>query len=165
EESGTIELILASPISRERIICEKSFGILAQLAIISGFLWLGIMVGSFLFPFDVSLINVLSATVMGCIFGLTISNVTLASQAFNGRKGIALAIGSCLVGISYVCYVLSGLSDNLNSLKYASLFNYYDGPGVLVNGLNTTSLIVMVGLSAVFFTSALFVFKRRDIGV
>ena len=165
EESGTIELILASPISRERIICEKSFGIFAQLAIMGGVLWLGIVVGSFLFPFDVSLINVLSATVMGCIFGLTISNLTLATQAFKGRKGLALAIGSCFVGISYVFNVLSGISDNLHSLKYVSLFNYYDGPGVLVNGLNTTSLIVMVCLSAVCFTTALYVFKRRDIGV
>ena len=109
--------------------------------------------------------NVLSATVMGCIFGLTISNLTLATQAFKGRKGLALAIGSCFVGISYVFNVLSGISDNLHSLKYVSLFNYYDGPGVLVNGLNTTSLIVMVCLSAVCFTTALYVFKRRDIGV
>ena len=50
EDSGTIELLLASPISRERIILEKSLAILAQLAIISTCLWLGIAMGSFLFP-------------------------------------------------------------------------------------------------------------------
>ena len=165
EDSGTIELVLASPISRERIILEKSLAILAQLAIISACLWLGIAMGSFLFPFDVSLSNVLSATITGCIFGLTISYVTLAIQALNGKKGFALAIGSCFVGISYIFYVLSGLSANLDSLKYVSIFSYYDGPGVLVNGLNATSLIVMVGLSAVCFIAALYAFNRRDIGV
>ena len=121
--------------------------------------------GSFLFPFDVSLSNVLSATITGCIFGLTISYVTLAIQALNGKKGFALAIGSCFVGISYIFYVLSGLSANLDSLKYVSIFSYYDGPGVLVNGLNATSLIVMVGLLAICFITALYGFKRRDIGV
>ena len=165
EDSGTIELILASPISRERIICEKSLGILTQLAIIGGFLWLGIVAGSFLFPFDVSLTNVLSATGTGCLFGLTVSHLALASQAFKGKKGLALATGSCFVGTSYIFYVFSGLSDNLHSLKYVSLFNYYDGPGVLVNGLNASSLIVMVALSAVCFIAALYGFKRRDIGV
>jgi len=165
EDSGTIELILASPISRERIICEKSLGILTQLAIISGFLWLGIVAGSFLFPFDVSLTNVLSATVTGCLFGLTVSHVTFATHAFKGRKGFALAIGSGFVGISYVFNVLSGLSGNLHSLKYASLFNYYDGPSVLVSGLNEMSFVVMLGLSAVCFIAALYEFKRRDIGV
>ena len=102
---------------------------------------------------------------MGWIFGFTVSHVTLASQALKGRNGLALAIGSGFVGISYVFYVLSGLSDNWSSLKYASLFKYYGGPEVLVSGLNGMSLIVMVGLSAVCFSTALYVFKRRDIGV
>ncbi|MDC0035639.1 ABC transporter permease [Chloroflexi bacterium] len=165
EDSGTIELILASPISRERILFEKSLGILAQLAIVCGFLWVGIIVGSLIFPFDVSMNNVLSATIMGWIFGFTVSHVTLASQALKGRNGLALAIGSGFVGISYVFYVLSGLSDNWSSLKYASLFKYYGGPEVLVSGLNGMSLTVMLGLSAVCFSTALYVFKRRDIGV
>ena len=165
EDSGTIELILASPVSRQSIVFEKSLGILVQLAVICAFLWVGIVAGSLFFPFEVSLPKVLYATAMGWIFGLTISQITLATQAFKGRKALALAVGSGFVGISYVLNVLSGLSDNLNSLKYASLFNYYDGPGVLVNGLNEISLVVLLGSSAVCFTAALYGFKRRDIGV
>ena len=165
EDSGTIELVLASPISRERIILEKSIGILAQLAIISGCLWIGVAIGSFFFPFNVSLFNVLCATISGCLFGLTISYVTLATQAFKGRKSLALATGSGFIGVSYIFKVLSGLSNNLHWLKYASLFNYYDGPGVLVSGLNETNLIIMIGLSAICFIAALYGFKRRDIGI
>ena len=165
EESGTIELILASPISRGRVVLEKSLGIMIQLGIVSGFLWVGIAIGSLLFPFDVSLTNVLSATVMGWIFGTTVAYITMSIQSLKGRKGLALGVGSGFVGLSYVMMVISGLLNGLNSLKYTSLFNYYDGRSVLINGLNETSFAVMLGLSGLFLVVSLYGFYNRDIGI
>ena len=165
EESGTIELILASPISRGRVVLEKSLGIMIQLGIVSGFLWVGIAIGSLLFPFDVSLTNVLSATAMGWIFGTTVAYITMSIQSLKGRKGLALGVGSGFVGLSYVMMVISGLLNGLNSLKYTSLFNYYDGRSVLINGLNETSFAVMLGLSGLFLVVSLYGFYNRDIGI
>jgi len=165
EESGTIELILASPISRGRVVLEKSLGIMIQLGIVSGFLWVGIAIGSLLFPFDVSLTNVLSATAMGWIFGTTVAYITMSIQSLKGRKGLALGVGSGFVGLSYVMMVISGLLNGLNSLKYTSLFNYYDGRSVLINGLNETSFAVMLVLSGLFLLVSLYGFYNRDVGI
>jgi ABC-2 type transport system permease protein len=165
EESGTIELILASPISRGRVVLEKSLGVMVQLAIISGSLWAGIAIGSILFPFDVSLTNVFSATGMGWIFGTTVAYITMSIQALTGRKGLALGVGGGFVGLSYVMMVISGLIHGLNSLKHISLFNYYDGPSVLINGLNETSFSVMLGLSVLCFAVSLYGFYNRDVGI
>jgi|TARA_B110000263_G_C15304680_1_gene509713 ABC-2 type transport system permease protein len=165
EESGTIELILASPISRGRVVLEKSLGIMIQLGIVSGFLWVGIATGSLLFPFDVSLTNVFSATAMGWIFGTTVAYITMSIQSLKGRKGLALGVGSGFVGLSYVMMVISGLLNGLNSLKYTSLFNYYDGRSVLINGLNETSFAVMLGLSGLFLIVSLYGFYNRDVGI
>lgn len=165
EESGTIELILASPISRGRVVLEKSLGIMIQLGIVSGFLWVGIATGSLLFPFDVSLTNVFFATAMGWIFGTTVAYITMSIQSLKGRKGLALGVGSGFVGLSYVMMVISGLLNGLNSLKYTSLFNYYDGRSVLINGLNETSFAVMLGLSGLFLIVSLYGFYNRDVGI
>tara|TARA_B100000745_G_scaffold291186_1_gene230720 strand:- start:90 stop:815 length:726 start_codon:yes stop_codon:yes gene_type:complete len=165
EESGTIELILASPISRGRVVLEKSLGIMIQLGIVSGFLWVGIATGSLLFPFDVSLTNVFFATAMGWIFGTTVAYITMSIQSLKGRKGLALGVGSGFVGLSYVMMVISGLLNGLNSLKYTSLFNYYDGRSVLINGLNETSFAVMLGLSGLFLVVSLYGFYNRDVGI
>jgi len=165
EESGTIELILASPISRGRVVLEKSLGIMIQLGIVSGFLWVGIATGSLLFPFDVSLTNVFFATAMGWIFGMTVAYITMSIQSLKGRKGLALGVGSGFVGLSYVIMVISGLLNGLNSLKYTSLFNYYDGRSVLINGLNETSFAVMLGLSGLFLVVSLYGFYNRDVGI
>ena len=165
EESGTIELILASPISRGRVVLEKSLGIMIQLGIVSGFLWVGIATGSLLFPFDVSLTNVFFATAMGWIFGMTVAYITMSIQSLKGRKGLALGVGSGFVGLSYVMMVISGLLNGLNSLKYTSLFNYYDGRSVLINGLNETSFAVMLGLSGLFLVVSLYGFYNRDVGI
>ena len=118
EESGTIELILASPISRGRVLLEKSLGIMIQLGIVSGFLWVGIATGSLLFPFDVSLTNVFFATAMGWIFGMTVAYITMSIPALTGRKGLALGVGGGFVGLSYVMMVIAGGIHGLNSLKY-----------------------------------------------
>tara|TARA_B100001146_G_scaffold78564_1_gene69662 strand:- start:69 stop:794 length:726 start_codon:yes stop_codon:yes gene_type:complete len=165
EESGTIELILASPISRGRVVLEKSLGIMIQLGIVSGFLWVGIATGSLLFPFDVSLTNVFFATAMGWIFGTTVAYITMSIQSLKGRKGLALGVGSGFVGLSYVMMVISGLLNGLDSLKYTSLFNYYDGRSVLINGLNETSFAVMLGLSGLFLIVSLYGFYNRDVGI
>ena len=165
EESGTIELILASPISRGRVVLEKSLGIMIQLGIVSGFLWVGIATGSLLFPFDVSLTNVFFATAMGWIFGTTVAYITMSIQSLKGRKGLALGVGSGFVGLSYVIMVISGVLNGLNSLKYTSLFNYYDGRSVLINGLNETSFAVMLGLSGLFLVVSLYGFYNRDVGI
>ena len=165
EESGTIELILASPISRGRVVLEKSLGIMIQLGIVSGFLWVGIATGSLLFPFDVSLTNVFFATAMGWIFGTTVAYITMSIQSLKGRKGLALGVGSGFVGLSYVMMVISGLLNGLDSLKYTSLFNYYDGRSVLINGLNETSFAVMLGLSGLFLVVSLYGFYNRDVGI
>jgi len=165
EESGTIELILASPISRGRVVLEKSLGIMIQLGIVSGFLWVGIATGSLLFPFDVSLTNVFFATAKGWIFGMTVAYITMSIQSLKGRKGLALGVGSGFVGLSYVIMVISGLLNGLNSLKYTSLFNYYDGRSVLINGLNETSFAVMLGLSGLFLVVSLYGFYNRDVGI
>jgi hypothetical protein len=136
-----------------------------QLGIVSGFLWVGIATGSLLFPFDVSLTNVFSATAMGWIFGTTVAYITMSIQSLKGRKGLALGVGSGFVGLSYVMMVISGLLNGLNSLKYTSLFNYYDGRSVLMNGLNETSFAVMLGLSGLFLIVSLYGFYNRDVGI
>ena len=147
------------------MVLEKSLGIMIQLGIVSGFLWVGIATGSLLFPFDVSLTNVFFATAMGWIFGTTVAYITMSTQALKGRKGLALGVGSGFVGLSYVMMIISGLLNGLNSLKYISLFNYYDGPSVLMNGLNETSFSVMLGLSGLFFVISLYGFYNRDVGI
>lgn len=165
EESGTLELLLASPISRGRILLQKAAAIEAQLAIIAGSLWLGVAIGSVIFPFDVSLLDVFWASFMGWLMGVFFGFGTLALQTLSGNRGFALSTGIAVLVIGYFADALAQLFDWLLFLQYFSPFYYYDGPGVLLNGLDAVSVAVLVGSSLLFYVIAHLAFTTRDTGL
>ena len=165
EDANTLELLLASPISRGKILLQKAATIELQLLIITGALFVGVVVGSLVFTFDVSLLHVLLATVVGWLMGIVYGFLTLAMQAATGNRGLALSVGIAALIIGYFADALAQLFDWLEPLQYISPFYYYNGPAVLLDGLNSVNLIVLVGLSLVFYTIAHITFSRRDTGV
>ena len=87
EDSGTLELLLASPVGRTRIVVEKSLSVSAQLAIVGMSVWFGVALGTLLFPFEVSLTHVLAATLMGWLFGTTTSYFAVCSIDYWEKRG------------------------------------------------------------------------------
>lgn len=165
EDSGTLELLLASPVSRTRIVVEKSLSITIQIGLVAISVWVGVALGTFLFPFEVSLIDVLLATLMAWLFGISISYLSLCVHSITGRKGFAIGVGSLFVGFSYIVNILAQLLNSLSGLKYLSTFYYYSGGTVLLEGLNVTNLFVLVGASLILWILSVKFFAARDIGI
>ena len=122
EDSCTLELLLASPGSRTRIVVEKSLSITIQIGLVAISVWVGVALGTFLFPFEVSLIDVLLATLMAWLYGISISYLSLCVHSITGRKGFAIGVGSLFVGFSYIVNILAQLLNSLSGLKYLSTF-------------------------------------------
>lgn len=165
EQSTTLELILSRPISRHRVIAEKALALLFLLMVTCLMLFSGVALGKVLFPFDVNLWHVLSALLCGLLLGLTFGLAAFATQAITGRRGVASAVGVAFIGGSYVLYIVSQLVESLENWKYASLFYYYDNPGVLTSGLHLENVLVFGVLIVLFYLIASIGFSRRDIGI
>ena len=165
EESGTLELLLASPISRAKILLQKALAIEVQLAIIAGSVWLGVALGTLFYPFEVSLVDTFWATFAGWLLGVFVAYATFAVQAVSGRRGLALGFGAGLVALTYFADALSKLIDWLEFAKYLSPFYYYSGGDVLLNGANVTNLLILFLASVVCYVIAHVAFVRRDTGV
>ena len=165
EESGTLELLLANPVSRTRILLEKAAAIEIQLALIAGSLWLGVAAGTLLFTFDVSLIDVFWATFMGWLLGIFFGFGVLAIQSLRGNRSLALSTGIAVLVIGYFADALAQLFDWLEFLQYVSPFYYYNGPDVLLNGLHVGNAAVLLVGACVFYVVAHLSFTRRDTGV
>ncbi len=165
EDSGTLELLLASPVGRTRIVVEKSLSVSAQLAIVGMSVWFGVALGTLLFPFEVSLTHVLAATLMGWLFGTTTSYFAMCVQSITGKKGVAIGFGAGLVASSYIANILSQLINGFSYLKYISIFYYYDGANVLIEGLKVESLMVLLGGLIITFMISIRFFRVRDTGI
>ena len=165
ENDGTLELLLASPIGRTALLSQKYAAAASQIFIIAFSVWIGIVIGSWVFPFDVSLVNVFSATIMAWLLGLMNFSITLFAQSIKGKKFIAIFVGTAFVSASYLADVLPKLIDNLSGLKWFSPFFYYGGSDVLLRGITPIYLLLMVGVCILALSSSIWVFSRRDTGI
>lgn len=164
EDEGTLELLLASPVSRHKIFVQKALAIAAQLGLVSLSVWLGVAVGSMFFDFDVSLGNVFFACVSAWLLGLVFGFTALAVQSVTGKRAKGLGIGAGVVVVTYIADVVSQLIDWLEFLKYVSPFYYFNELEILQNGYNA-SMLVLLAVVVVLYVIAHGAFVKRDTGV
>ena len=61
-------------------------------------------------------------------------------------------------------YTMSGFSEDLAGLKYASVIHYWDYNSVLFDGIFSVGDFVLLSVvSAILLVVAMFVFNKRDI--
>jgi ABC-2 type transport system permease protein len=165
EQSGSLELLLASPVTRTRIVAEKLLALSVLLAMPVMILWLAIAAGKVLFGFDVNLMNVALACFSGWTLALVYGTLSFAVQSATGKNGIAVAAGTATLTLTYLLFVVSKLVESWEDARNFSPFYYFDNPGVLMNGLQADNVLLLLGLSLVFILIAFVGFCRRDTGV
>ena len=102
---------------------------------------------------------------MGWLFGTTTSYFAMCVQSITGKKGVAIGFGAGLVASSYIANILSQLINGFSYLKYISIFYYYDGANVLIEGLKVESLMVLLGGSIITLMISIRFFRVRDTGI
>jgi len=89
----------------------------------------------------------------------------LFSAVFSERSRVYMACGAILL-VMYVLNVVALLSQNLEWLKYASFFHYYDYHAAIVDGnLNIFNVLLFSGVIAVCSAAGTWWFTKRDIAV
>lgn len=165
EEEGTLELLLASPIKRSKLLTQKMLAIITTICIVVAGAWLSVALGTILFKFDISLVNLffacLSAILLGVFFGL----FSLMVQCISGKRILALGAGSTIFVLTYFAYVIAQISSGLRFLKYFSPYYYFDSANILMGKPKLSNFLLLVGLSVVFYIIAHKKFINRDIGV
>lgn len=163
-ERGTIELLLARPISRLKLFFSRYlFGALALIVFI-------ILTVFAIIPLA-ELHNVTYATsryidvaLIGLLLGLAVFSLSLCLSALFSEKGrVSMIMGGSLV-LMYVLNVIAALKENLSDLKYLSFFHYFDSQAALTKGeISLASVWVFVAVIVVSTIAGAFFWKRRDV--
>lgn len=164
EGAGTLELLLAQPVTRTRVLVEKTgavcIGAIAILAIaLAGF--------AVTVPFveiDIALRDVAIGVANMLPITLLFFALALWLGALLPGRGIAVAITIGLVTAAYVANTFAQGIPALRGLRYASPFYYYGAGLPLVHGVDWWHVALLLGLAAAFVALALRAFERRDIG-
>lgn len=163
EAAGTLELLLAQPVSRRRVLLERSAGaaagvILAALAGMPGFI-----VTKLIVDFDVSnwrllaaSINMIPPTLLFLAFSLWMST-TLPTRTAASTLSIGLVVAT------YVMNLVGSSVASLEWLRWFSPFYWSDASRVLIHGFDFARAGGLLVVGVLFLLLALRSFERRDI--
>ena len=165
EQDGTLELLLANPVTRRTVVVERYLALMAMIgALTVAFVVSLLVLGT---PFgaldEVSLVGLAGAT--GGVFGLTLLHATVAFAvgAAPGRRPWASAAATTLAVVGYLFQGLLGLTDALRPARFVLPWHWYLGRNMLAHGVAPDAIIVPLVLSAVIFAGGAAAFLRRDL--
>jgi ABC-2 type transport system permease protein len=165
ESSGTLDLLLAQPISRTRLFVEKAASIVVGTLAIVALILPGFAIPYAAVDIDVSLGRILAATVALAPFMLAFAGLALLASSFLATRRDAASVLTAVAVASFFLNSLGRAVGVLEPLQPASLFYYYHSEDILLSGVDYVGMGVLLGIAAVSGGLALVLFQRRDIGV
>ena len=170
EDKGTLELMIAMPLSRWQILTAKAAAL------------------SMVVLFIMSIASVGNAFVLAVIKTNTLINVTPFSLFTSLMSSLPLALGLIMMGFflgailptrrlsatvmtvffiaSFFVNNLAGMVKSLEPIQYFSLFHYYNPTKMIfTDGAQLSGTIILLGVAAVFYILAVIFFNRRNITV
>jgi ABC-2 type transport system permease protein len=165
EQDGTLELLLANPVTRRRVAVERYAASMALLVVLSLVFVLALLGAAA--PFgaleDVSFVGVVAAS-MGA-FGLAALHATIAftTGAIAGRRSYALGAAAAVAVAGYLVQGLLGISDALHPIRHTTPWHWYLGRNMLAQGIAPDAIVVPIVLSLILFAAGVAAFDQRDL--
>lgn len=164
-EQGTLDMLIAQPVKRYRVLVEKYAVFLFSAFLIAGFSLLGILVGTEIINETVDAASIGLVLLEALLLTVSLSSVTLLAAAWFLQPRRALLAGGVFMAFSYILnFVVPVIPDSLQWLRNFSVFYYYQPNEVIQSAsLNITGVTVFLSVSLVAITGSLFIFRRRDL--
>jgi ABC-2 type transport system permease protein len=165
EENGTLELILANPVSRVRVAIERAVTVIAFLTALGAVALLALL----LLGAPVGLLDDLSLLrLAGACGGVTVlaachALIAFAAGAATGRHGFAVAVAATVAVAGYLLAGLLTTTERLDWLQALSPWHWLLDRNILVSGIPPVPMIIELVLSATLIAFGVDRFNRRDL--
>ena len=163
EEEGTLEIIIAQPVSRSLVFWSRLLALLVSVILILAIIWGGFALGlSTTTTFDIDQNEMVRPLVS--LFAILFPFLAIAlflSMVLPSSSAASLVSGFTLIAFFFISS-LARIDENLEPINRFSPFKYYQG-GAAVDGLDLQNLLILFGISIVFIALAWFFFVKRDL--
>ncbi|MDQ4068552.1 MAG: ABC transporter permease [Actinomycetota bacterium] len=167
EEDGTLELVLAHPVTRARVAAERYA---ALVLLVAGLTVAGLVV----LVVSAPVVDLLEGVPVGrvavagvAVFGLALLHASLAFAlgCALGRRGPALGIASAVAVASYLLQSLIAMTDVLDVARFFSPWHWYLDRNLLAQDatLAATLLPLVLAVGVALLGGSLFL--RRDLRI
>jgi ABC-2 type transport system permease protein len=163
EEAGTLDLLLANPVSRRRVAADKLAALVLELVGLGVVLLLALWVGCRAVTLHVSAGNLAAATVSAALLAAGFGAIAVLVGAVTGHRARAVGITAALAVAAYVVNGLAPLVGALEPLQKLSPFYHYAASDPLRSGLSAGHVGVLVGILVAACILGPLAFERRDL--
>lgn len=163
EDRGTLDLLLATPVARWRVVVEKAGAMAAVVLLVATASWVALAASGAAFDIGVPHSRTAAAVAATAVLALGYGAVALAVGASTGRRGVAVGVATALATATFVLEALARIIDTLEPWRWLSPFAYYRDADPLANGLPWPEMTVLVAIGVAAVALAVAGFARRDI--
>lgn len=165
EEKGTLELLLATPVTRRTVVLQKLWAMTVALGGLAAVLYAGLIATGRPVGLTVSPVDLLAATVHQYVFALGFGTIALAIGCLRGRKALAIGITTSVAVFAFLLNGLAPLTDATAWMRLLSPFYYANGSTPLRFGFAPDHLGVLVAIVVLAAVGAVWAFERRDLAI
>ena len=162
EERRTIDALLATPVSRRRVVLEKWLALFSATVALSMVLELLLGILGPLFKLHVGWAPLTAVVAGSCLFALTFGTLSMALGAGTGSRGFARGVSGALAVATYLISALALLVSWLKPWEWTSLWYHAFGNDPLTHGFSLGHLSVVAASVAVLVLLSVVLFERRD---
>ena len=163
EEAGTLDLLLANPVSRTRLSLEKLGVVFVEMLFLAAVLWLSLWASAAIFDLAVSGVHLLAAVATSAFLALAFGAVATAIGAATGRRVVAITTCAALALASYLINALAPLVGAIESIRWVSPWYHYASADPLRRGIDVGHVVVLVAIVIAAGVALPVVFGRRDL--
>lgn len=166
-ETGSMAYLLTTPNSRVRIATTQAVYFVAAIGVLFTVQSAAIMgTSAILFPGSLEIggylkLNLVTFLITTCVAGISF----LASAAANDTRR-SIAIGGGIPIVFFLIKLISEISDDLASLRYATVYGYLDVERILSPGPYWWLIsIILAAVTATLFGVAISIFNRKSLAI
>jgi ABC-2 type transport system permease protein len=165
EATGTLDLLLAQPIKRWRLVVSKGAGLAATLCLSTLACYPAFPLAKLFVDFPLSNARIAAGVVNILPVTLLYLALSMALAAALPSRGAASLAAIAAVVAAYFLNTIGAAAEVVEPLRRVSPFYWSDGSYVLIHGFPWLRALGLLALAAALFGASLWFFERRDIAV
>jgi ABC-2 type transport system permease protein len=165
EADGTLELLLANPVTRPRVVAERYLAVVLLLAAVTVALSVSLLAFAPLVGLldGIRISRLLAAGAAAFCLALIHATLAFTVGCAAGRPGPAVAVTTSVAAAGYLVQGLAATSDALGPMETLSPWHWYLDRNVLVDGLAPGAVVAPVLVAGLLFAAGAWLFNRRDL--
>ncbi len=163
EERGSLDVLLALPVPRWRLLLEQAATVVVACAVLCVAQVVALLLSSLLFSMGVGFGQALAVSVSMSLLAALFGLIALTIGALTGRRAVALMVASVLAVGSYLLYVAAQFVSAVEPWVFLSPIEHVVGSEPILNGLPWVASGALAAVAVVVVAAAMPVFTRRDL--